>query len=318
MTIVEHLQKKEKTRFSFELLPPLKGHNIKSLYETIDPLMEFNPLNINITYHREETIYKRNKNGLLEQKTISKRPGTVAISAAIKHKYKNIDVVPHITCGGFSKEDIENTLIDLHFLGINNLLVLRGDPEVSHKIFTPEENGHSHASDLVKQVTKMNNGVYLDDDLTTPTPTNFNIGVAGYPEKHSEAPNMSQDIEYLKQKVDAGAQYIVTQMFFDNEKFFNFVELCKKNNINVPIIPGLKPISIKNHINILPQIFHIDLPDELVHEISKCKNNVEVREVGVQWAIKQSKELIKFGVPTLHYYTMGKSDNICKIAKELF
>ncbi len=317
MKVTEHLKKADKTLFSFELLPPLKGDNIETIYKTIDPLMEFNPPYINVTYHREEVVYKELSSGLLEKKTVRKRPGTVAISAAIMYKYK-IDIIPHIICGGFNKEETENALIDLHFLGIENLLVVRGDSDKVTRRFVPEPAGHPYALDLVKQVVDLNNAKYLDDELENKTATNFTIGVAAYPEKHNESPNMETDIKFLKDKITAGAEYIVTQMFFDNDKYFRFVELCRNHGINVPIIPGIKPISQLNHLSILPNTFHIDIPQTLVQEVNKCKTNADVRELGISWAIEQSKELIRAGVPVVHYYTMGKSDNIRKIAEAVF
>ncbi|MBN2682531.1 MAG: methylenetetrahydrofolate reductase [NAD(P)H] [Bacteroidales bacterium] len=316
MKITEYLNN-NKTIFSFEILPPQKGAHISEIYDTIDPLMEFNPKYINVTYHREEIVYKKHPGGLLEPQTVRKRPGTVGISASIMHKYK-VDVVPHIICGGFSKEETENALIDLHFLGINNLLLVRGDADKTTRKFISEPNGHSHANELIQQVTNMNNGIYLDEELLNSTPTDFTIGVAGYPEKHNEAPNMDSDIRFLKNKVDAGADYIVTQMFFDNTKYFSFLEKCRNAGINVPIIPGIKPISIKEHLNILPQTFHIDLPEALVKEAEKCKNNADVRKLGVEWAIVQSKELLQNKVPVIHYFSMGKSDNIRQIAESVF
>ncbi len=318
MKVIDHIRNTKKTLFTFEILPPLKGKDINQIYNTIDPLMEFKPPFLNITYHREEVVYKKHKNGLLERKTVHKRPGTVAISAAIKYKYKTVNVIPHIICGGFTKEETENALIDLHFLGIRNLLVLRGDPLKSEKKFISEKDGHKNASDLIKQISNLNKGCYLDEELENTTHTDFDMGVAAYPEKHIESPNLDSDIYYLKKKVEAGAKYIVTQMFYDNTNFFDFVKRCKKEKIDVPIIPGIKPISVANHLNILPQTFNIDIPQELVLEIKKCKNNQEVRQVGIEWAIKQSKGLVKFGVPIIHYYTMGNSDNIYKIAKEVF
>jgi methylenetetrahydrofolate reductase (NADPH) len=317
MKITEYLNKNDKTLFSFEILPPQKGAHISEIYDTIDPLMEFKPKYINVTYHREEIVYKKHPGGLLEPQTVRKRPGTVGISASIMHKYK-VDVVPHIICGGFTREETENALIDLHFLGIDNLLLVRGDADKTIRKFLPENNGHSHATELIQQVTNMNNGKYIDEELLNSTPTNFTIGVAGYPEKHNEAPNMDSDIRFLKNKIEAGADYIVTQMFFDNTKFFTFVEKCRKAGITVPIIPGIKPISIKEHLNILPQTFHIDLPEALVKEVEKCKSNAEVRKLGVEWAIVQSKELFQNKVPVIHYFSMGKSDNIRQIAESIF
>ena len=312
MKVTEHLENAKQTLFSFEILPPLKGKSIDSIYNTLDPLMEFNPPFIDVTYHREEYVYKNRKDGLLERISVRKRPGTVGICAAIMNKY-DVDTVPHIICGGFNKEVTENALIDLDFLGIDNVLALRGDPIKSETYFTPEEDGHKYASELLGQVHNMNNGIYLDEDLKNSAPTNFCIGVAGYPEKHFEAANMESDIHFLKKKIEAGADYIVTQMFFDNQKYIDFVKLCRENDIDVPIIPGLKPISTEKQLTLLPHRFNLNLPNELVDEVLKCKSNEEVRQVGVEWAIQQTKELIDFGVPCVHFYTMGKSDNVQKI-----
>ena len=312
MKVIEHLEQSKNTLFSFEILPPLKGKSIDSIYNSLDPIMEFNPAFIDVTYHREEYVYKKRKDGLLERRSVRKRPGTVGICAAIMNKYQ-VDTVPHIICGGFNKEETENALIDLDFLGIDNVLVLRGDPIKSETYFTAEEGGHSYASELLEQVSDMNNGVYLDEDLKNSASTNFCIGVAGYPEKHFEAANMRSDIHFLKKKVEAGADYIVTQMFFDNQKYFDFVELCRKHDINIPIIPGLKPITTQKQLSLLPHRFHLNLPNVLVDEVLKCKNNDEVRQVGVEWASQQTKELIDYGAPCIHFYTMGKSDNVQKI-----
>lgn len=317
LKITDHIRQADKTLFSFELLPPLKGQNIEHIHHAIEPLMEFDPAFVNITYHQEEFVYKPLPNGLIEKKTIRKRPGTVGIAAAILYRY-GVNVVPHIICGGFTREETENALIDLHFLGVKNLLIVRGDPQPSMKYFQAEPGGHSHALDLVKQVKNLNQGVYIDDDLLNATATDFTIGVAGYPEKHIEAPNLESDLKFLKQKIDAGAEFVVTQLFFDNSKYFSFVDNCRKAGIEVPIIPGLKPISTMNHLNTLPQTFNIDLPDDLVKAVQACKNNNEVRQVGVEWAIAQSKELIAAGTPVLHFYTMGRSDNIQQIAKAVF
>ena len=317
MKVIDHINNSKETIFSFEILPPLKGQNIQDIYDTIDPLMEFNPPFVNVTYHREEVVYKRLDNGLLEQKVIKKRPGTVGICAALQHKYK-IDAVPHILCGGFTQEDTENALIDLDFLGIENVLALRGDSVKGETYFVPEKAGHKYAHELVGQINSMNQGEYLDDELQNNTPTNFCIGVAGYPEKHFEAPSINNDIEHLKRKVDAGAEYIVTQLFFDNKKYFDYVEKCRKAGIDVPIIPGVKPIATKKHLSVLPHRFHVDLPDDLVKMVVNCKDNKEVRQVGVEWAIEQCKELKAANVPVLHFYSMGKIDNIQKIANAIF
>ncbi len=318
MKVIDHINKSDKTLFSFELLPPLKGHHINGIYKTIDPLLEFNPSFINITYHQEEVVYKKHESGLLEKKTVRKRPGTVAISAAIKYKYPNVDVVPHLLCGGFTKEDTEYALIDFHFLGINNILALRGDPPKSMRTFSPEKNGHAHASDLVAQIVRMNEGKYLDEELENIAATDFCVGVAGYPEKHIESPNLRSDLKFLKDKIDAGASYIITQLFYDNNKYFNFVKDCRAAGIDVPIIPGLKPITTLKDMNILPQVFNIDIPEALVKALIKCKTNDEAFQVGIEWTTAQSKELISFGVPVLHYFTIGISENIRKIAASVF
>jgi methylenetetrahydrofolate reductase (NADPH) len=318
MKVTDHLKTaKGKTLFTIEILPPLKGENIRNLFDHIDPLMEFKPPFIDVTYHREEYVFKKRENGLLEKIATRKRPGTVGICAAIQNNYK-VDTVPHIICGGFSKEETENALIDLHFLGIDNVLVLQGDAIKNEGRFMPEPDGNKFASDLLQQVVAMNRGKYVDEELESPAPSNFCIGVAGYPEKHFAAPNLKTDLKYLKLKVDLGAEYIVTQMFFDNQKYFDFVKACREVGINVPIIPGIKPITTKGQASILPTTFHIDLPDDLSDELEKCADNKAAKEVGIKWAVQQSRELIKFGVPTLHFYSMGKSDPIYRIAKELF
>ncbi len=316
-TVTQHIEGSSSTLFSFELLPPLKGHDFESTQAAIDPLVRFDPSFINITYHQQEVVYENVGEGLMRKHTIRKRPGTVGISAAIKYRY-GINVVPHIICGGFTREDTENALIDLQFLGINNLLVVRGDPQPGTKVFVPEPQGNTHSLDLIEQIVNLNRGLYLDEKLENTRSMDFCIGVAGYPEKHSESPNMDSDLFFLKKKIDAGASYIVTQMFFDNQKYFNFVKLCREKGINVPIIPGLKPISTVGHLKNIPKTFNVDLPVDLVKEVLKCKNNKEVRQVGVEWAIMQSKELKDANVPVLHYYTMGKSDNIEKIASAVF
>jgi len=312
MKVTNHIKNAKQTLFSFEILPPLKGTSIQSIYNSLDPLMEFNPPFIDVTYHREEYVYKKRKDGLLERISVRKRPGTVGICAAIMNKYQ-VDTVPHIICGGFNKEETENALIDLDFLGVDNVLVLRGDPIKSETYFTAEEGGHKYASELLGQVNEMNNGIYLDEDLKNSAPTDFCIGVAGYPEKHFEAANMRSDIHFLKKKVEAGADYIVTQMFFDNQKYFDFVKLCREHDINIPIIPGLKPISTQKQLTLLPHRFNLNIPNNLVDEVLKCKDNIDVRQVGVEWAKQQTKELIEFGAPCVHFYTMGKSDNVQEI-----
>jgi len=317
MKVTEHLKKAKKPLISFEILPPLKGKSIQSIYDSIDPLMEFKPSFINVTYHREEFVYKKREKGFLEKIAIKKRPGTVGICAAIMNKY-NIDAVPHIICGGFTKEDTENALIDLNFLGIDNVLALRGDPIKTESAFVQEEGGHAYAVDLVKQIVGLNKGEYFDEDLMNATPTNFCIGVAGYPEKHFESPNQKTDLKHLKAKVDAGAEYITTQLFYDTEKFKSFVNACRKAGIEVPIIPGLKPISNKSQLVSLSKFFHIDLPDDLVDAIEKCKTEDAVKQVGIEWAVQQSKDLLAFGSPCIHYYTMGKSVATREIIKQVF
>jgi methylenetetrahydrofolate reductase (NADPH) len=317
MKISEILQNISHPQPTFEVLPPLKGDSIQTIYENLNPLMEFKPPYINVTYHREETVYKKHESGLLERRVVHKRPGTVAISAALHFKY-GVEVVPHIICGGFNKEETENALIELNFLGIHNVLALRGDADKNTRMFVPENGGHAYAIDLVEQITSLNKGIYLDDELQNNTATDFCIGVAAYPEKHGESPNLRSDISYLKAKVDAGASYVVSQMFFDNQHFFHFVNQCRKAGINVPIIPGIKPISVASHLNIIPKTFHVEIPEALELEVKKCKSQTEIRQVGIEWAIEQSKELITNAYPLIHYYTMGKSDNILKICKAVF
>ena len=318
MKVTEHIANAEgKTQFSFEILPPLKGQNIQSIFDGIDPLMEFKPPFIDVTYHREEYEYKELPSGLLERRTVKKRPGTVGICSAIQNKYQ-VDAIPHILCGGFSKEDTENFLIDLDFLGIQNVVALRGDAVKNEIYFRPEKDGHHYANELVSQIVNLNKGVYLDDELQNSACTNFCIGVAGYPEKHMEAPSPDSDIHYLKQKIKNGAEYIITQMFFDNQKFFDFVAKCRKEGITVPIIPGLKPIATKKQLNIIPHRFSVDLPDDLIMAVVKAKDNDAVKQIGIEWCIAQSKELVKAGIPVLHYYSMGKAASVKAIAKEIF
>ena len=316
-SVTSQIAKSDKTLFSFEILPPLKGQHFEHIQQAVEPLMDFKPAFVNVTYHQEEFEYKQLANGLLEKKTVRKRPGTVGIAAALMYRY-HANVVPHIICGGFTREETENALIDLHFLGVKNLLIVRGDPQPSVKYFQAEPGGHAHAIDLVKQVQNLNQGKYLEDDLLNSTPTSFCIGVAGYPEKHMESPNLESDLQHLKAKIDAGASYIVTQMFFDNQKYFDFVNRCRAAGIDVPIIAGIKPVSVLSHLHKLPQTFHIDLPEPLVKELKHCKNNQAVRELGVEWSIMQAKELIAKNTPVLHFYTMGRSDNIRKIAEAVF
>jgi methylenetetrahydrofolate reductase (NADPH) len=318
MKVTEHIENANgKTQFSFEILPPLKGQHIQSIFDNIDPLMEFKPPFIDVTYHREEYVFKEVENGLLKRQVVKKRPGTVGICAAIQNKY-GVDAIPHILCGGFTKEDTENFLVDLDFLDIENVMALRGDAVKSETYFKPEKDGNAYASDLIAQIEDLNNGNYLDEELLNSSHTDFCIGAAGYPEKHMEAPSLESDIHFLKKKIKNGATYIVTQMFFNNQKYFDFVDKCRKEGITVPIIPGLKPIATKKQLNMIPHRFHVDLPEDLIIDIVKCKDNKQVRQVGIEWCIQQSKELQKAGIPVLHYYSMGKSDNIQAVASELF
>ena len=317
MKVTEHLKRAKSTLFSIEILPPLKGKGIQTLYDSIEPLLDFKPAFIDVTYHREEYIYKKREGGYLEKVSITKRPGTVGICAALINKY-DIDTVPHIICGGFTKEETENALIDLNFLGIDNVLALQGDAIKTEPRFLPEPNGHAYANELVQQVVSMNHGRYIDEELAGVQPTNFCVGVAGYPEKHMMAPNMKSDLRYLKKKVDAGADYIVTQMFFDNKKYFEFVDSCRAAGIDVPIIPGIKPLTTIKQASILPSLFHIDLPEDLFDAVEECKDNTAAREVGREWCIQQCKELIDAGVPCLHFYTMGKAGTTKDVAEAIF
>lgn len=318
MKVIEHFERaQEETLISFEILPPLKGEGIQGIFNTLDPLMEFKPPFVDVTYHRQEFIYKRKESGYYEKTAIRKRPGTVGICAAIMNRYK-VDAIPHLICGGFTVDETENALIDLMFLGIDNVLVLRGDPQKFEHKFIPEKGGHPYALDLVKQVDDMNHGNYLDSTIMDAQASSFCIGVAGYPEKHFEAPNLASDLYFLKKKVEAGADYIVTQMFYDNQKFFDFVKLCRENGIDVPIVPGLKPITKKYQLNSIPRHFYIDLPDPLALEMAKAKNAEARNQVGIEWCIAQSKELKEAGVPCLHYYTMGDVDTIKTIAEAVY
>lgn len=318
MKVTEHIEQAQgKTLFSFEILPPLKGQHIQSIFDSIDPLMEFNPPFIDVTYHREEYEFKELPNGLLQKKVVKKRPGTVGICAGIQNKY-SVDAIPHILCGGFSKEDTENLLIDLDFLGIDNVVALRGDALKTETYFKPEKDGNEYATDLVQQINNLNQGIYLDEDLQNTSKTNFCVGVAGYPEKHMEAPSLDSDIHFLKQKIRNGADYVITQMFFDNKKFFDYVTKCRNAGITVPIIPGLKPIATKKQLNLIPHRFSLELPDDLIMAVVKAKDNDAVKQIGIEWCIQQSKELVAAGIPVLHYYSMGRSENIKAIAHQIF
>ena len=318
MKITEHIENAGgKTLFSFEIVPPQKGQNIQKLYDNIDPLMEFKPPFIDVTTSREEHVYIKKPNGLLEKKVTRMRPGTVGICASIMNKYQ-VDPVPHVLCGGFTKEETEYVLVDCHYLGIDNVMALRGDAMKDESYFQAKSEGNHFASELVGQINDLNKGKYLHEIIETTYKADFCIGVAGYPEKHMESPSLKSDLRRLKEKVDRGADYVVTQMFFDNKRYFDFVEAARAIGIEVPIIPGIKPIAVQRHLNILPQVFSLDLPDALVQEVEKCKDNKAVRQVGIEWAIDQSKELIEAGAPVLHYYSMGKSDNIKAIASAVF
>jgi len=316
MKITEHIEQAKDTLISFEVLPPLKGKTINSVYDHLDPLMEFKPSWINVTYHRSESMFKKKTDGTFEKVEVRKRPGTVGICAAIMNHYK-IDAVPHIICGGFTKRETEDALIDLDFLGIDNVLVLRGDAAKNESSFEPEKDGHNYASELLEQVINMNHGIYLDEDIKNGGKTKFCAGIAGYPEKHFEAPNLEIDLNMLKQKADLGAGYIMTQMFFDNQKFFDFVKSCRDLGITIPIIPGLKPITNKKQLSVLPRIFHVDIPTELSNALMRAKTDADCEQVGTEWLIQQSKELKEFGVPVLHYYTLGKPKVIWNAVKEL-
>ena len=318
MKVIDYLKQSQGTTlFSVEILPPLKGKSIQSIYNILDPIMQYRPAFVDVTYHREEYVYKKRDNGLLEKFSIRKRPGTVSICAAILNHY-NVHPVPHMICGGFSREETENALIELNYLGIHNVLLIRGDAIKTESQFEAHPNGHHYALDLVKQVVNMNKGMYLDEDLLDVAPSDFCIGVAGYPEKHFEAPNMKTDMKFLKAKIDAGAEYIVTQMFFDNKKYFEFTDKCREAGITVPVIPGLKPVTTLKQCTTLPKIFHVDLPEELADAIEKCKTDKEVKETGIEWCVSQSIELKKAGVPCLHYYTMGNAETTCRIAGKVF
>ncbi len=316
MKVTDHILQANNTLVSFEILPPLKGKDISSIYSHLNPLMEFKPSWINVTYHRSETAFKKKLDGSFEKVEVRKRPGTVGICAAIMNHYK-VDAVPHIICGGFNRRETEDALIDLNFLGIDNVLVLRGDAAKNEASFEPEPEGNRYAIDLLKQVVNLNNGIYQDEDIRNGGKTRFCIGIAGYPEKHFEAPNLATDMQHLKDKVDAGAEYIMTQMFFDNQKFFSYVQLCRDHGIHVPIIPGLKPLTSKKQLSVLPRTFNVDIPADLSNEILKCKTDEDCEKVGTEWLIQQSKELKQFGVPVLHYYTLGKPKVIWNVVKEV-
>lgn len=300
--------------FTFELLPPLKGHTIESIYEAIETLLPYNPAYINITNHQMEVVYVDRPDGLVERRTVRKRPGTLGLSAAIHYKY-GIPVVPHLICGGQTKDQLEDLLIELSFLGIDNVLALRGDPPHGERRFVAVKGGYDHSDGMVSQIAASNEGEYLDSSLRGSQPSSFCIGVAGYPEKHFEAPNMEYDIAMLKRKIDAGAHYIVTQMFFNNDHFFSYVDQCRRSGIEVPIIPGIKPIQRKRDLELLPQTFHVEIPATFVTQIERCSTPAEIRKVGIELCIEQVSELLAAQVPGVHFYTQGRSDPIAKIVE---
>ena len=317
MKVCDHIkQANGKTLLSYEVLPPLKGGRMQDIFDMLDPLMEFKPSFVDVTYHREDIVFNKRESGYYEKMSIRKRPGTVGICASLMHKYQ-VDTVPHLICGGFTIAETEDALIDLAFLGIDNVLALRGDARNMDSRFIPEPGGHKYAVELVQQLQQMNNGKYLDQNLANAAPTEFCVGVAGYPEKHFEAPNFDIDLKFLKDKVDAGADYIVTQMFFDNSKYFDFVDKCKAVGIDVPIIPGLKPIVRKSQLTSIPRMFYIDFPDEFANEMASAKDKEAARTIGIEWCIQQSKELKERGAPILHYYTMGDTKTMLRILKEV-
>ena len=318
MKVIDILNSSQHPFASFELVPPLKGSDVTRLYDSIDPLMEFEPPFINVTCHRDEVEYVPNSDGTYTKMTLAKRPGTVAIVAAIMRRYPQLEIVPHVICGGASRSKVESELLDLHFLGIQNVVALRGDAIPGQRFFIPETDGFSHSSELVEMIHNLNQGEYLDPTVKNGLSTDYCVGVAAYPEKHYEAANLATDIQHLKEKVEAGADYIVTQMFFDNKQYFRFVELLREAGITVPVIPGLKPISSQRQIDLLPRSFHIDIPQALVSELNKTKNPLDAYQVGIEWAIEQSRELLANGAPAIHYYTMAKTDNVRQIVKAVF
>jgi 5,10-methylenetetrahydrofolate reductase, prokaryotic form len=317
MKLTQYLAEAKNPIISLEILPPTKGKSIDSIYNHLDPLMEFKPAFVNVTYHRAEQIFKKRGDGHFERVEIRKRPGTVGICAAIMNKY-GVEAIPHLICGGFSKEETENALIDLHFLGIKNVLALRGDAAANEKFFTPHPNGHRYADELVKQIVGLNNGQYMEDDIIDGVKTDFCIGVAGYPEKHLEAPNIDTDIIYTKRKIELGADYITTQLFYNNEHYYKYIERCREHGITVPIIPGLKPITNKRQLNMIPSVFNIDLPVDLYNEMMKAKTPEECDKVGEEWLYEQCKDLLKNNVPVLHFYTLGKPNVVYNVLKRLF
>ena len=300
-------QRKGKPFPSLEFVPPLTGRDINQLYSALEPLMEFRPPFMNLTCHRDERS---------DGRVVSKRPGTVAIAAAVMKRFP-VEVIPHLLCAYATAEELENELIDLSFLDIENVMALRGDTS-GEGPFKAEKGGYRHCSQLVSQIARMNRGIYLEEEIRDAVPTNFCVGVAGYPEKHREAPDFDADIMHLREKVDAGADYIITQMFYDNAAFYAFVDRCRKAGITVPIIPGLKPLSMSKHLHSLPESFALSLPDDLVKAVKACRDESEVYEIGKEWCIAQSRDLIAHGVPAIHYYTMGRTVNIRQILSKVF
>lgn len=317
MKVTEHLRQAAKPIISLEILPPAKGKSIESIFTLLDPFREFSPAFINVTYHRAEQVFKRRADGTFERVEIRKRPGTVGICAAIMNRY-GIDAVPHLICGGFSKEETENALIDLHYLGVNNVLALRGDAAGNEKFFTPHPKGHHYAGDLVEQIVQLNRGRYLEDDIMDGVKTDFCIGVAGYPEKHFESPNLDTDLYYLKQKMDGGGSYITTQMFFDNKHYYNYEQACRAYGIDAPIIPGLKPVTAKKQLTVIPSIFNVDIPVELSRALTEARSDAACEQIGTEWLLAQCKDLLAHGVPVLHFYTLGKPQVVYNVLKALF
>ena len=317
MRVIDLINSREKTAFSFEILPPLKGTGIEKLYQTVDTLREFDPKYINITTHRSEYVYKELGNGLFQRNRLRRRPGTVAVAAAIQNKY-NITMVPHVLCSGFTCEDIEYMLLDLQFLGITDLLVLRGDKAKHESVFVPEKGGYSHAIELEEQINQFNQGIFVDGSEMTVTKTPFSYGVACYPEKHEEAPNMESDLYWLKRKIEMGAEYAVTQLFYDNRKYFDFVKRAREAGITVPILPGIKPLRKKSQLSVIPKTFKVDIPEDLVDAVQKCATDEEVRQVGVGWCVAQCRELMAHGVPSIHFYSIGAVDSIREVARQVY
>ncbi len=317
MKVTEHIKAASGPLISLEVLPPTKGKSIESLWATLDRFMEFKPAFVNVTYHRAEQVYKKRTDGRFERVEVRKRPGTVGICAAVMNRY-GVDAVPHLICGGFSKEETENALIDLHFLGIHNVLALRGDPANDEKFFTPHPLGHRYAEELVSQILDLNHGKYLEEDILDGVKTDFCIGVAGYPEKHGESPNRGFDLDGLKRKIELGAEYVTTQMFFDNRHYFAYLTACAEAGITVPVIPGLKPLTNTRQLSMVPGVFNVEIPYELTKEMSRAKDDAAAEQIGTEWLLQQCRDLIKAGAPVLHFYTLGKPSVVQSVLKQLF